>query len=71
MGLIVNNKTISLSTDQPESGRRRFSRDNTYISWGINAMVRYWHSNKPSEFKYNRSMENPITEEEKKAWGII
>lgn len=70
MALVVNNKLVFLSDVPAQPQRKYFRKDNTYISWGINALVRYWHCEKPSEFKYNKNMEKPITKEEKRKWGI-
>ena len=69
MDLSLNNRRV-FTYIQPSLSPLGTERDNNTHSWGINALVRYWHHPNPTMFRYNKHQEKPLTEEEKKQWGI-
>jgi len=69
MDLVINSKRVFTHVTE-YTGTSIPSKDNNTFSWSLNALVRYWNHPQPTMFRYNQQMDKPITEEEKKRWGI-
>ena len=67
MDLKVNNDLVFVYYSSQSHSTKQFS-ENITISWGINALCRYWHSPDPTKFRYRKALEAPITKEEENEW---
>ena len=70
MGLTVNNRRVYEYAETPVSSSKPCIRDNITFAWSLNALIRYWNCPNPTMFRYNKSMDAPLTDEEKKRWGM-
>lgn len=69
MDIVINSKKV-FSYISSYAGVEMKCKDNNTLSWSINALIRYWNHQQPTMFRYNKMMDKPLTEEEKKRWGI-